>query len=168
MSVEDRIAKEPRPRVVNGRTTKVVTQCGNLYVTVNNKDHHLFEVFAVLGKSGGCVQSQMSALTLTVTMGIRRGIPAQVYVEALKGVRCLNPSIDDGVPYLSCADAIAQVMEAEQALLVEEAEEMVEPAGNPPTPPSSTTREYVPPTAPYMSNDVQLEPASGGPFPGDI
>lgn len=113
------LTKEPRPRSVHGHTTRIRTQCGNLYVTITNKDNHIFEVFAVLGKSGGCVQSQMSALTTTITLGMRYGIPPQVFTEKLKGIRCLAPSIDEGVAYLSCADAIARVLEEELELLTE-------------------------------------------------
>jgi len=115
-----KLEKEQRPRAVYGHTTRVRTQCGNLYITITNKDDNIFEVFAVLGKSGGCVQSQMSALTTAVTLGIRYGVPPQVYVEKLKGIRCLAPSIDEGVVYFSCADAIARVMEEELELLAEQ------------------------------------------------
>jgi len=73
----------------------------------------MFEVFASLGRTGGCSASQMSALTIAITMGIRHGVPPEVYIEKLKGVCCPVVSYDDSVKYLSCPDAIAQVMEAE-------------------------------------------------------
>jgi len=73
----------------------------------------MFEVFAQMGRSGGCTSSQMSALTIAITMGIRHGVPPEVYTEKLKGVCCPVVSWDDGTKYLSCPDAIAQVMEIE-------------------------------------------------------
>lgn len=103
--------KEPRPKSVPGQSHRVRTQCGNLYITVNVKDNAIFEVFATLGKCGGCMYSNMSALTTAITMGIRHGVNAQVYVDKLKGINCSSKSWEDGILYTSCADAIAQVME---------------------------------------------------------
>ncbi len=107
------IDKIKRPAGVPGTTTRIQLQCGNLYVTVNRHEGKMFEVFAQIGRSGGCTSSQMSALTLSITMGIRHGVPPEVYIEKLKGVCCPVVSWDDGDKYLSCPDAIAQVMEKE-------------------------------------------------------
>jgi len=105
--------KTKRPKSVSGSTTRIRLQCGNLYVTITRYEGKIFEVFASLGRTGGCSASQMSALTIAITMGIRHGVPPEVYIEKLKGIRCPVTSWDDGVKYLSCADAIAQLMEAE-------------------------------------------------------
>ena len=105
------VYKEPRPRVVPGTTERVRLVCGNLYVTVTNKDGKIFEVFATLGKSGGCSNSNMAALTLSITMGLRYGVPVDVYIEKLKDVHCGAISWEDGIKYTSCADAISKVME---------------------------------------------------------
>ncbi len=105
--------KIKRPASVTGRTTRVRLTCGNLYVTVNELDGKMFEVFATLGKSGGCTASQMTTLTTSITMGIRHGVPPQVYIDKLVGSHCPVLSWDDGTKYLSCPDAIGQVMEAE-------------------------------------------------------
>lgn len=105
--------KTKRPKAVNGSTTRIHLQCGNLYVTITRHEGKMFEVFASLGRTGGCAASQMSALTIAITMGIRHGIPPEVYVEKLKGVCCPMVSYDDSVKYVSCPDAIAQVMEIE-------------------------------------------------------
>jgi hypothetical protein len=43
-------------------------------------------------------------------MGIRYGVPVEIYYKKLIGSRCLSPSMEDGVDYLSCADAIGQVL----------------------------------------------------------
>lgn len=111
------LTKTPRPISVEGITRRVRTACGNLYVTVTYLDSRLFEVFARLGKAGGCMMSNMEALTVAITMGIRHGILAQVYIDKLKGVRCQNTSLDEGVQYTSCADAVAKVMEEVQKWL---------------------------------------------------
>ena len=102
-----------RPRITPGATTRVKLSCGNLYVTVTRHEGEIFDVFAALGKSGGCAAANMMALTTAITMGIRYGVDPQVYVDKLKGIRCPSPSWDDGKEYLSCADVIARVLEQE-------------------------------------------------------
>ena len=41
-----------RPPLLSGRTVKIGTSYGNLYLTLNFTDGQPFEVFATLGKSG--------------------------------------------------------------------------------------------------------------------
>ena len=108
------IGRKVRPRILSGRSIKVVTGCGNLYVTLNRDGSELFEVFATLGKSGGCSSCQNEALTRAITLGLRCGIPKVEFVRELRGIQCPNPKmfpIEDRV--LSCSDAIAKVIEEE-------------------------------------------------------
>jgi ribonucleoside-diphosphate reductase alpha chain len=46
-----------RPKSVSGITERIETGCGHLYVTVNFIDNKVVEVFAGLGKCGGCSKS---------------------------------------------------------------------------------------------------------------
>jgi ribonucleoside-diphosphate reductase alpha chain len=100
-----------RPAVVKGSTRKMGTGCGNLYVTINEDECGPFELFAQIGKTGGCAASQTEAIGRLVSLSLRAGVDAQSIMKQLRGVRCPSPAWDDGVMVLSCADAISKAME---------------------------------------------------------
>ena len=99
-----------RPKVLEGKTVKVPTSCGSLYVTVNSDDNGVFEVFAKLGKSGGCISCFTEALTRSISLGLRAGVDLKEYVKDLSGIHCSSPSYSDGEAIKSCPDAISQVL----------------------------------------------------------
>jgi ribonucleoside-diphosphate reductase alpha chain len=74
-------------------------------------DKGIFEVFATLGKSGGCASAQLEATCRLITLALRSGIDVASVVKQLKGIRCPNIAWEDGKSILSCADAIAGVLE---------------------------------------------------------
>ncbi len=103
--------KKKRPKVVQSVTERVESGCGKLYITTTFLDDEVFEVFAALGKSGGCAHCFLQAITTCITMGIRHGVPLDVYIKKLTGSRCPAPQWDDGVQHLSCVDAISKVLD---------------------------------------------------------
>lgn len=106
------VEPKARPRVLPGRTIKVKTGCGSLYVTVSLNNEHPVEVFATLGKAGGCSNCQNEALTRAVTLGLKYGVPVEEVVKELRGIRCPNPNLwPEDERALSCADGIAKVLE---------------------------------------------------------
>jgi len=84
-----------------------------MYVTVNRVDGEVFEVFAALGKAGTCAKVQSEALTRTVTLALRFGVPLEEIVKELQYLRCPSPVWEDGEQALSCPDAIAKVLVGE-------------------------------------------------------
>lgn len=107
------IEKKDRPKITNGTTTKVQCGCGHLYITINRANGDIFEIFAVLGKAGGCACAQNEALTRCITLGLRYGIPIEEYIDQLDNIKCPSPIYDGKEPIYSCAHAIATVLKRE-------------------------------------------------------
>ncbi|MCX8123377.1 MAG: vitamin B12-dependent ribonucleotide reductase [Spirochaetes bacterium] len=106
-----KIQPRPRKEVTWGKTLKMNTGCGSLYVTINEDEQGLFEVFATMGKAGGCAASQAEAVSRLISLALRSGIEPQQIIKQLKGVRCPNQAWVKGGRIYSCADAIAKAME---------------------------------------------------------
>jgi len=104
----------PRVRVTAGKTFKFRMGCGTLFVTVNHDEYGLCEVFANLGKAGGC-PSQSEATCRAVSVALRSGVEPRALIEQLRGIRCLTTARarknGDDVNVLSCPDAIARAIE---------------------------------------------------------
>ncbi len=106
------VTPRPRPAVVTGSTRMVRTGCGKLYVTINQDEQGPFELFATMGKAGGCAASQAEAIARLVSLAFRCGIPADDVIRQLRGIRCHQPAWEaGGERILSCADAVAKVIE---------------------------------------------------------
>ncbi|HUT96699.1 MAG TPA: TSCPD domain-containing protein, partial [Dehalococcoidales bacterium] len=106
-----KLTPRQRPTETRGAITKVSTGCGSLYITVAYDDKGIFEVFATLGKSGGCASAQLEATCRLITLTLRSGVDVASVVKQLRGIRCPNMAWEDGKSILSCADAIASVLE---------------------------------------------------------
>jgi ribonucleoside-diphosphate reductase alpha chain len=109
----EKSAPRERPEITRGYTEKVVTGCGNLYVTINEDDFGPCEIFASMGKAGGCAASQIDAQARLISMALRANVDPHSIVKQLKGMRCPSPSLlpQKGGKVLSCSDALAKVLE---------------------------------------------------------
>jgi ribonucleoside-diphosphate reductase alpha chain len=101
----------PRPGVVAGETRRVETGCGNMYVTINtDEEGRPFELFAQIGKAGGCAASQTEAIGRLISLSLRAGVDPKAIAKQLRGVRCPSPAWNRGEKVFSCADGIGQAL----------------------------------------------------------
>ena len=127
---EGKLAPRKRPKVTTGVTERVNTGCGYIYVTVNFDSRGISELFSTLGKAGGCAAAQLEAISRLTSQALRSGIDVDSIVKHLRGIRCPAIAWEQGHAILSCADAIASVLEK----YIKEETETNERSTNPNTP----------------------------------
>jgi len=91
------------------------TGCGPIYITINEDDDGLFELFTTMGKAGGCAASQCEAIGRLVSLAWRSGVQARQAVKQLIGITCHKPSGFGDNKILSCADAVAKAIQEHMA-----------------------------------------------------
>jgi len=101
----------PRPKITRGVTIETKTGCGSLYVTINEDDEGIAEVFVQLGKSGGCAASQTEAIGRLLSIALRSWVDPESLIKQLKGIRCPSIGFDNGEIITSCADGVAKALE---------------------------------------------------------
>jgi ribonucleoside-diphosphate reductase alpha chain len=100
-----------RPRALRGTTYQMDTGCGPLYVTINEDEDGIFELFTTMGKAGGCAASQCEAIGRMVSLAWRSGVEAVPVIKQLVGISCHQPAGFGEEKVLSCADAVAKAIE---------------------------------------------------------
>ncbi len=102
--------KKKRPSVLVGKTLKMATGCGALFVTLNEDENGLFELLNTMGKAGGCAASQSEAIGRLVSLAWRHNISPEEVIHELSGISCHKPHGFGALRNLSCADAIANAI----------------------------------------------------------
>lgn len=102
--------KKTRPQKLSGSTYQVKTGCGTLYITINENDGIIFEVFATMGKAGGCAASQIETIGRLISLGIRTGVSPEAIIKQTIGISCHSPVPTSDGMIMSCADAIGKTL----------------------------------------------------------
>ena len=100
-----------RPTHTIGVTRRIRTGEGTLYITINEDDNGLCEVFTTIGKAGGNAAAQSEAISRLISLALRSGLDPQAIVRQLKGISGPNPTWEDGRLILSTPDAIGKALD---------------------------------------------------------
>lgn len=99
-----------RPVSLKGWTYRMQTGCGPLYVTINEDNDGLFELFTTMGKAGGCAASQSEAIGRMVSLAWRSRVEPEQVVKQLLDISCHSHAGFGPNKMLSCADAVAKAI----------------------------------------------------------
>jgi ribonucleoside-diphosphate reductase alpha chain len=110
-----KIIPKRRPDILTGKTVKMLTGCGLMYITLNEDENgNLFEIFSHLGKAGGCASSQSQAIGRLASLCLRTGVNPDEIVKQLIGISChLRSGFGENAVY-SCSDAVAKAIALHQ------------------------------------------------------
>jgi len=126
IDTEFRFKERERPEVLIGKTYRVRTGYGNLFITINSDgDGNPFEVFAALGKSGGHFQEQTEAIARLISLALRANIDPLDVVGHLKGIRGPMITMTPKGTILSLPDAIGKILEEHISGVIDGIEEEV-------------------------------------------
>ncbi len=100
-----------RPMVTSGITRRIRTGEGTLYITINQDENGLCEVFTAIGKAGGNAAAQSEAISRLISLALRSGIDPQAIIKQLIGISGPSPTWEDGRLILSTPDAIGKALD---------------------------------------------------------
>jgi hypothetical protein len=107
---ELKLSTGSNPAIRTGKTIKILTECGSLYVVINGNPP--VQMFAYLGKSGGCLSCWVDSTTRLIAELLQTGSSVYKVVKILKGFRCPSPHLyPEKERVLSCADALGCALE---------------------------------------------------------
>lgn len=104
--------KKTRPKALAGKTYKIKTGCGNMFVTINEDETGMFEVFIRFGKGGGCSSTIGESIGRLVSLVFRTGGGVDEIIKQLSGISChqQRPAMGDDPAVSSCVDALSTVL----------------------------------------------------------
>jgi len=100
-----------RPPVTRGMTERINTGDGACYITINEDELGMCEVFTSIGKAGGNLAAQSEAISRLISLALRSGISPEQIIKQLKGISGPNAVWENGTLVTSAPDAIARAME---------------------------------------------------------
>tara|TARA_Y100000310_G_scaffold155934_1_gene155374 strand:+ start:1095 stop:1442 length:348 start_codon:yes stop_codon:yes gene_type:complete len=97
-----------RKEVLKGKTLKVKTECGAVYLTLNKQDKNLFEVRMELGKTGNCQRGLLHLIGVHLSDKLQTVETSKEFEKFIlrhyQKFSCGCPFHYKGKPYKSCMD----------------------------------------------------------------
>jgi ribonucleoside-diphosphate reductase alpha chain len=106
------LGPRPRPKVVKGKTYRMKTELGTVFVTVNEDEEGIFEVFVQgLGKSGTSTAAFTEAIGRLISLALRSGVKPSAITDQLAFIKGSRPvTQEDGTVIFSVPDAVAKAL----------------------------------------------------------
>lgn len=109
------ISRKVLGNTLTGTTTKCVTACGTLYITINKDENgNIVEIFTNASKSGTC-KANLNGETRMASLALRSGVKVSEVIDQLRGIYCpacvLAKSKGKKLSGCSCPDIIAKTLE---------------------------------------------------------
>jgi ribonucleoside-diphosphate reductase alpha chain len=104
------ISPRLRGPVLFGATFKINTPGGKAYMTVNEDDQGIREIFIHISKAGSEITTHVEAEGRLISHALKHNIPAETLIGHLAGHKS-NPIFDSGRAVKSVPDAVALVMQ---------------------------------------------------------
>ena len=95
------------PFILGGKTAKIPTSYGNLYLTVNEVNGRPVEVFTTMGKSGHETMAFTEAMGRLISLSLRSGVRLHSIIKQMKGIGGSQPVWHGDGVIMSVPDAIA-------------------------------------------------------------
>lgn len=77
-----------RPIILSGKTAKMATAMGSLYVTLNcSEEGRPFECFIEMGRAGSDIKTFTEALARLISISMRAGLSLETIIKQLKDIR---------------------------------------------------------------------------------
>lgn len=95
----------------NASIYKTKVGCGNIKISLEEKDGKPEDCNILLSKGGTCGASQVEAIARMIALLFTYGVDVEQIVKHLKGIRCSSPYCTDEEENLSCSDAIGKAIE---------------------------------------------------------
>ena len=102
--------KLERPETLNGKTYKLKTGLGSLFVTINELDGKPVELFATIGKSGTSIIAKAEVVGRFVSTCLRYNIPIEEVVKQLIDITGSEPIAVGDTIVKSIPDAVGQLL----------------------------------------------------------
>jgi ribonucleoside-diphosphate reductase alpha chain len=100
-----------RPRMLDGRTHKIESPIGRMYITVNRDEYdNPVEVFIAVGKAGGTAGANSEAIGRLCSLALRNRIPMEDIYRQLRGISSERAIGIGQAKVLSAPDAVAQIL----------------------------------------------------------
>ena len=113
------VRPQARPDVLAGRTRRVITPSGTLWLTMNEHAGKPFEVFATIGRAGSDLLALTEAIARMISLSLRCELPLEWITEQLIGIGGSRSVGFGSGRVLSVPDAIGKALAAEYLSLVD-------------------------------------------------